>query len=118
MTRLRDIALIVRSKNAGPYIITNDVMLRSIEDFRWLLGSGLLSVANIARQYGIAESEVHSISPYEPAMCIKVNIRRRIASGDLGDSDVLGMQFHSPLAELRVDGLGRNWGGQGGDGDV
>jgi hypothetical protein len=103
MQRLRDLAHIVRSKNAGPYIFTNDIVLRSKEDFHWLLDSGLLSVENVARQYGIAESEVHSINPYEPAMCIKVNIRRRITSGDVGDSDVLGMQFHTPLAEMRID---------------
>lgn len=103
MLTLREVAHVVRSKNAGPYIFTVDVVFRERMAFQAVVELNVLSVEAVAEAYGIRREDVLSVEQYPPANCIKVNIRRRIVSGGIGDSDVLGMQFHTPLADLEIE---------------
>ena len=47
-------------------------------------------------------SDVISIIAFEPGNAIKINMRRRLASGDPGETDVFGAQQYAPLLELEI----------------
>ena len=100
MTRLADVASVIRSKNAGPFELTLDIIFTDRFWFEEALRRELISGPVIARLYGIAEADVLSVVPFLPALAIKATIRRPLASGAVGDTDVYGAQQHAPLLTL------------------
>ena len=96
MTQLKDIAAVLRSKNAGAFVLTVDIVFKSKEDYDSVVGAGLLQPAGIAAAYRLPASDVQVI-PYPEVLSVKVTMPRRVGSGDLSDSDVYGAQQHVPL---------------------
>ncbi|GAA4339771.1 DUF4387 domain-containing protein [Pigmentiphaga soli] len=99
--RLKDVAKVVKSKNAGPFEITLDIILPDAQAFDLVEASGVFDSALFARLYGFDESEI-LFSAYRPALAFKATIPRRIASGDIGDTDVYGAQQHAPLLDVEI----------------
>jgi len=102
-TKLTDITDVVRSKNAGPYELTFDIMFKTDDLFRRVADSKVIDKALISKLYGISQDEVLGIVEFAPASAIKVTIRRPISSGALGETDVYGAQQHAPLLSLEFD---------------
>lgn len=100
MPRLVDVASVIRSKNAGPYELTLDVIFKERFWYEEALRVKLISPATIARLYGVAEEDVLEIVAFEPANAIKATIRRPLVSGAIGETDVYGAQQHAPLLGL------------------
>ena len=104
---LGTIALVVRSKNAGPYELTFDVMFDSPRVYQRVKDSGVLNEAMIARIYRIQEHDVIACLFWDQAMAFKATIVRPIVSGGFGESDVHGSQQHIPLLYVQLDaGIG------------
>jgi hypothetical protein len=104
MARLGDLASVIRSKNAGPFQVTIDIMFATAEDYRRVLHSRAFTVAEVAKRYRIAESDV-AVIPFERVHAIKITIPRRWSSrgsGSAGDRDVYGAQQHGPLVDLEI----------------
>lgn len=102
MTKLTDVASVIRSKNAGPYELTLDIIFKDRFWFEQALRQNLINVALIARLYNIAEADVLGIVAFEPANAIKATIRRPLVSGAIGETDVYGAQQHAPLLTLTL----------------
>jgi len=100
MARLGDLATIVRSKNAGPFTITIDLIFTDLNCAEKV--SKALSPSIIAKLYRVKEEEVEIIL-YPPAKAVKINIPRLIPSGHPGDTDVYGDQQHAPLLNLELN---------------
>ena len=103
MSRLRDVAAIVRSKNAGPLYLTLDVMLPDAATFRRVAASGVLDPRQISRLYAVPAGEIEVIE-HSPTHTIKVTMRRAITAGDPADTDLYGAQQYVPLLDLEVPG--------------
>lgn len=99
---LGETAKLIRSKNAGPFQITIDVMFDDEAVYRHVCDGGLLAPARVAARYGVAPEEVETM-PYDAALAIKVRLPRRCVSGDFEDADVFGGQLYGPLVELPLD---------------
>jgi hypothetical protein len=99
-----DEARIIRSKNSGPYELTLDVMFKDRAAFDRARGAGVLTPALASRLYGVSESEVLGVTWFEPANAVKMTLRRRVASGSPGDTDIYGAQQHAPLLSLEWEG--------------
>ena len=99
-TRLTDLAHIIRSKNAGPYELTLDIMFRDYESFERVCG--LIDEKTICELYKITPEQIIGIVEFKPAKAIKITIKRPICSGDLGETDVYGAQQHAPLLGLEL----------------
>ncbi len=99
MTRLADLARVVRSKNAGPTLLTIDVLFAGAAQFERALAA--LSSSIISSLYGIEAQKVRVI-PYRPALAIKIVMPRKVIAGDPGDRDVYGAQQHAPLLGIEV----------------
>jgi hypothetical protein len=102
-TRLLDITDVIRSKNAGPYELTFDIMFKDFASFERVSAAGVINEALICRLYRIEPADIINIIAFKPAKAIKVTIRRPICSGDLGETDVYGAQQHAPLLDLVFD---------------
>lgn len=99
--QLQDIARVLRSKNAGPCLVTFDIMFNREEDFERVRSQLARLRAEVASRYGRSENEVRVID-YAPAQAVKITIPRDVVSGDLGDRDVYGAQQHAPLLEIEI----------------
>ena len=101
MRELWQFTKLIRSKNAGPFELTFDIMFKDREGFDKVVGSGKISAKDIARLYGVAPEQVRSFV-IPDLLTVKVSIPRRAFSKDVKDTDVYGGQFHGPLVRLAV----------------
>lgn len=101
--RLMELADVIRSKNAGPYELTLDIIFKDWEVFRKVCAKKVITGDLIARVYGIETPDVLSIIEFEPAKAIKINLRRPVPSGAVGETDVYGAQQHAPLLGLELE---------------
>ncbi|MBV9748929.1 MAG: DUF4387 domain-containing protein [Acetobacteraceae bacterium] len=100
---LGELARLIRSKNAGPFTLTFDVMFAEEESYRRVLRSGALTRASFARMYHVPEEDV-SFFEHDAARAIKISIPRPYAQGDREDGDMYGGQQHGPLVNLPIPG--------------
>jgi hypothetical protein len=101
MAKLRDLAKVCKSKNAGPFEVTIDVMFETKEIYDKVVKSGVINEQLFARLYGVDAKDV-LYTPYPAALALKGTIPRRISSGDVGDTDVYGAQQHAPLLDVEI----------------
>ncbi len=102
MSKLYEIAKILRSKNSGPFELTFDIIFATEEEYKRVKESGIINEDKIAEIYNISKSDIADIVFFNPANGIKITIYRRISSGTIGDRDVYGAQQHAPLMNLEI----------------
>ena len=100
---LKDVANVIRSKNAGPYELTLDVILKDREVFDKIRENKIINEAMIARLYKIPVEDVLSIVYFPNALAVKATIVRPLASGNMGERDVYGAQQHAPLVNFEFE---------------
>lgn len=101
--KLTEIASVIRSKNSGPYELTFDVIFKDFETFYKVKEAQAINKQNFSEIYGIPESDIFHLVYFDPAKAVKVTIRRPLASGALGETDVYGAQQHAPLMALEIE---------------
>lgn len=102
MARLKDLAQTIRSKNAGPDLITFDIIFRDDAVYEEVKASGALTAGTIAGLYGIDPGRIVTFMAFDPARAVKFTIRRERPSGSPGETDVMGSQMYAPLLDLEV----------------
>ncbi|MGI6697042.1 MAG: DUF4387 domain-containing protein [Clostridiales bacterium] len=101
MTKLIDLATILRSKNAGPLYVTFDVMFDNRNIYERVKESGVLTRELISEIYDVDAKDV-SIIMYDIVTSLKITIPRKEISGSLLDTDVYGCQQHVPLSNVMI----------------
>jgi hypothetical protein len=101
MALIRDIAAVCKSKNAGPFDLTIDVVFDSDEMFGRVQATGVLCPALFARLYNEAEADI-LFTPYPAGRAFKATLPRLVPAGDVGDTDVYGAQQHAPLLDVDI----------------
>jgi Domain of unknown function (DUF4387) len=102
MLELWQLTKLIRSKNAGPFELTFDIMFKDLESYDRVVKSRLLTPELVGRLYGVPHEQVRFFEIRE-ILAIKFSIPRRMFSGDVDDTDVYGGQFHGPLVRLAVE---------------
>lgn len=103
MKTLYDIAKVIRSKNAGPFSITLDVLFSTQWEYECVKEHGVISPETVAALYHIPRESITEFVYFDQAWGIKVTYDRTVSSGTCGDRDVYGAQQHAPLMLLQVD---------------
>jgi hypothetical protein len=101
---LGELADVIRSKNAGPYQFTIDLMFNDRAVYDRVIASGALAPQAIAPLYRVDPALVR-IMPFERVRAIKITIPRTTGtrgSGSAFDRDVYGAQQHGPLVDLAI----------------
>ena len=101
MTKLRELAKVIRSKNAGALMLTLDVMFDDQSIYEHVCNSGALSPRALAPLYNVGDNQIEII-PFDVALAIKITLPRAIPAGSPGDSDVYGAQQHAPLMDIEI----------------
>ncbi len=104
MDLLSELASVFRSKNAGPFQVTIDLIFTDEATFKRVTNSGVVSCETVAQLYQIDADKVRVV-PYARAKAIKVTLPRlwgRSGAGSPGDRDVYGAQQHGPLMDLEI----------------
>jgi hypothetical protein len=102
LVKLGNLATIVRSKNAGPYRITLDVLFDCEDLYFAVSNSHTLNAESVARAYGVDPAKVSSFFEIPIARAFKATLFRPHAQCSAGESDVYGAQQHVPLMNMLI----------------
>ena len=100
MKTLSEMAEVIRSKNAGPFVVTFDILFNTKDDFEAVRKAGLVSRAKVCELYNVSDNELLGFEFYPFANAIKFSIQRPVSAGGPGDADAYGAQQHAPLLDL------------------
>ena len=103
MATLGELAKLVRSKNAGPFWLTIDIMFDDAETYRHARDADPLDQAVRPDRRGRNPADIIVVN-HDTAFAIKVSFPRPQSSGSKEDSDVYGGQQYAPLLGLQVPG--------------
>ena len=101
--QLTDLCSVIRSKNAGPYELTFDMIFKTREDFDSVVAAGIFNATAVCQLFGIDKERLINIVYFIPANAIKITIVRGIVSGDFGESDIYGAQQHGSLMDFQLE---------------
>ena len=98
---LGDLAKLIRSKNAGPFWITFDIMFDNDIDFKRVVSAKVLTKEWISETYRIPEDSIIFLE-IASARAIKFSFPRPRIQGDSGATDMYSGQQYAPLLDLHV----------------
>jgi hypothetical protein len=101
MAKLGELARLIRSKNAGPFELTFDIMFDDQETFQRVKESNALSREVIGAIYRVPLQDVKFFFVPQ-ALAFKASIPRPRFQGDLLDSDGHGGQQYAPLVDIEI----------------
>ncbi len=101
MATLGELAKLIRSKNAGPFVLTFDIMFADEATYRRVVSAEVITRQSFAELYGVPLEQVLLVH-HDAANAIKVSIPRPVTQGDLEDADCYGGQQFGPLVGLEV----------------
>lgn len=93
-------AKVIRSKNAGPFELTFDIMFKNKEYFEMFKSKELINARLIADLYRIDIKDILTLIWFAPANAVKITIKRPMPSGAPGETDIYGAQQHAPLLAI------------------
>jgi hypothetical protein len=97
---------LIRSKDAGPFMLTIDLFCHDADALRRVMDEGGITPSTFSDLYGCdpATVEIHIV---EQISAVKISFPRPVASGELADSDITGGQQYALLVEhLAATALG------------
>lgn len=101
MTTLFDLCSLIRSKNAGPFMLTFDLMFSTAEHYALAKRSKALTPNVLAEIYSVPFEQIVVVY-HEAAMALKISMPRPIFQSDPGDSDCYGGQQYVPLLNIAI----------------
>ena len=99
--KLADLASLIRSKNAGPFILTFDIMFADDDSYLRVKNSGALSIARFAELFRCPENSILFFE-CDNARAFKFSIPRPLVQGNLGDGDMHGGQQFIALMDIEI----------------
>jgi hypothetical protein len=99
--KLAELASLIRSKNAGPFILTFDIVFADEDSYLRVKNSGALTIARFAKLFRCPENSV-LLFECENARAFKFSIPRPLVQGSLGDGDMHGGQQFIPLMDVEI----------------
>ncbi|MHC2994592.1 MAG: DUF4387 domain-containing protein [Candidatus Atribacteria bacterium] len=99
---LKDLARVIRSKNAGPFELTFDIIFKDKATYEKVIKTKMITKELIAKLYHIPIEKVLHFVEFDPANAIKATIVRPVSSGSIAETDVYGAQQHAPLLDIKI----------------
>ncbi|SFB01480.1 protein of unknown function [Lentibacillus halodurans] len=99
--QIGEMAKLIRSKNAGPFSMTIDILFEHESYYDRVKNSPDFNVDTIANVYKLNSADI-DIYTCDPILAIKISFNRPVISGDIGDTDVFGGQQHGPIVDMEI----------------
>ena len=100
---LRELAQVIRSKNAGPFELTFDIIFDRKPAYEEVKKSGELTAEKLAKLYNIPVDDILVAMFFDPAMAFKMTVKRRWQQGSSNERDTFGAAQHAPLMDIMID---------------
>jgi hypothetical protein len=100
--KLQEIARTIRSKNAGSFMITVEIIFDDPAKYFAIKEKQLITQQTIAEAYNIPLHLIQNFVYYDPGLGIKANFQRVIPSGGPFETDVYGCQQYAPLLNIEM----------------
>lgn len=100
---LRELAQVIRSKNAGPFELTFDILFDRKPAYEEVKKSGQLTPENLAMLFNIPQDDILIAMFFDPAMAFKMTVKRRWQQGSTGERDTFGAAQHAPLLDIMIE---------------
>lgn len=102
--KLHELTSLIRSKNAGPFSLTFDIMFSDARAYEHVKASGALNPTALA---GLLHCSPNQIQFFvcDNALAFKATIPRTLPAGDPADGDLHGGQQFAPLMEIEIPDL-------------
>ena len=104
---LKDAARTIRSKNAGSFVITVEVIFDNRAVYECIKKNGYITRDSIAKAYAVENDAIMDFVYYDAGLAIKANFKRDLPSGGPGETDVYGCQQYAPLLLLEIPDIVR-----------
>lgn len=102
MTKLRDLAKVIRSKNSGPFEITFDIIFSDAAPYQRVKASNVLTRELVCSIYGVPLEDIIAFMFFDPALAFKFTLRRGWSQGSIGERDTFGAQQYAPLMDIEI----------------
>jgi hypothetical protein len=99
---LREIAKVIRSKNAGPFEITFDIIFSDGASYLKVKNANVVTQRLISTLYGVPEADFITVSLVDRINAIKITLPRPRPQGSTGETDMHACQQHVPIAEIMI----------------
>jgi hypothetical protein len=100
--RLLDMAVVIRSKDAGINRLTFDIIFTSGENYEAALRSNVFSKNSVAKILGLPEERVVGTFFVDTCNAIKISIDRLNISASVDERDVFGAQQQAAIERLSI----------------
>ncbi len=100
--KLMDLATVIRSKNASPFITTLDLFFEDQENYLKVKSSGVLTETLIADLYKMSLEDVLGVWFVDDCQGIKISILKHYPSDHPLSTDLYGAQQNAPLLEIDI----------------
>ena len=100
--RLRDMAVVIRSKDAGINRLTFDIVFNSAADYESALTSNVFAKDNVAAVLGVSEDQIVGTYFVDSCNAIKISMERLNISASLDEHDVFGAQQQAAVERLSI----------------
>jgi hypothetical protein len=101
VTKLYQLAKLVRSKNAKPFLLTIDIIFGDEKTYKKVKKTGVINRELFSKMYHIPIENVLYVE-YDEGNSFKITIPRPIIQGDINDRDVYGCQQIGDLPDLDI----------------
>lgn len=98
---IADLALEVRSKNAGPFWVTMELFMKDADGYRIVADESFVNEQVVSDLYGVDASTVQ-LFRIPDLNVVKISFPRPVSQGSLRDRDMHAGQHNVPLAVMRV----------------
>ena len=100
---LAELAAIIRSKNAGPFRLTFDILFDDEPVFLAVVAASVINPDAMAALFGVKSGpRCRQFTSCPKGLAIKITLLRPRAQCAPGETDVYGCQQHVPLMTLPV----------------
>ena len=100
--RLLDMAVVIRSKDAGINRLTFDIIFTSGENYEAALRSNVFARCNVAKMLGLPPERVVGTFFVDTCNAIKISIDRPNISASMDERDVFGAQQQAAIEQLSI----------------
>jgi hypothetical protein len=100
--RLRDMAVVIRSKDAGINRLTFDIVFNSAGDYESALTSNIFAKRNVAALLGVSAEQIVGTYFVDSCNAIKISMERSNISASLDERDVFGAQQQAVVEQLTI----------------
>jgi hypothetical protein len=100
--KIKDLAVLVRSKNSGPFEVTFDIIFDDPDKYEMVKRSGVINAELISRLYNVPTQNILTLVHFDVAYAIKFTIPRAQPQGGIGETDMHAAQQHAPLLDVEV----------------